>query len=338
MLITNYLLYAHDQHVSNISSTKQGPPYLPQAAQLGGKPTVSVDVPISVVFLLLFICGAALNMTIFQVNRRKGHKFVLSAVCFGFCMARINANILRIVWAVYPDNTRLAIAASIFANAGVLLLYVVNLIFLQRLVRAHHPTFGWSRPLSWAFKFLYFSIFACLVMVITSVVYSFYTLDQSALTKIRDVRLFAGVFLAVLSFIPLPGTIICLLIPRSDTVDSFGQGSMRSKIVLVTFTAILLSLGACFRAGIGFLPMRPLDNPGWYNHKACFYCFSYVLELIVLFTYALTRMDRRFHIPNGSSAPGHYSNGVPGSEDPISCSSEEEDGWLAEKGPAKVVQ
>lgn len=289
----------------------EGPPYLPKGVQLGGVPTVGVDIPISAVFLVLFIAGAATNMTIFQINKRRGHKFILSGVCFGFCMARIVANVMRIVWATRPHNASIAIAASIFANAGVLILYVVNLIFLQRVVRAHHPNLGWSRGLSWAFKCLYFSIFACLVMVITSVVYSFYTLDRSALTRIRDVRLVASVFLAVLSFIPVPGVLLAILIPGSAPAEDFGKGSMRTKVALILFTSPLLALGASFRAGIGFLPIRTAADPGWYNHRACFYVFSYVLELVVLYTYTLSRMDRRFHIPNGSSAPGHYTNGVP---------------------------
>lgn len=304
--------------MSSSNQQPEGPPYLPRNAQLGGTPTVSVDIPISAVFLVFFICGAAANMTIFQINKRRGHKFVLSGLCFGFCMARIVANVMRIVWAAYPTNARIAIAASIFANAGVLLLYVVNLIFLQRVVRAHHPTFGWSRPLSWVFKFLYFGIFACLVMVITATVYSYYTLDTDVLTKIRDVRLVAVTYLTVLSFIPLPATLLTILIPRKGPIDHFGHGSMRTKVILLLFTSPLLTLGSSFRAGAAFLPMRTHEDPGWWNHKACFYCFSYVIELIVLYTYTISRMDRRFHIPNGSSAPGHYTNGVPEADPPNS--------------------
>jgi hypothetical protein len=265
---------------------------------MGGSPTKGVDIPISAVFILLFACAAALNMTIFQINRRRNHKFIISAVTFGFCMARITANVLRIVWARYPTNARIAIAASVFANAGVLLLYIVNIIFFQRILRALHPNFGWRQPVRLAFRFLYFGVFACLVMVITG-----------------DVRLVASVYIAVLSFIPIPGILLCLLFPRRHPADHFGHGSMNTKIILVLFTTTLLALGASFRAGVAFLPVRPTTDPGWFNHKAVFYCFSYVIELIVVYTYALMRMDKRFHIPNGSSAPWHYSNGVPNDTD-----------------------
>lgn len=290
-----------------------GPPYPIQAAQLGGTPTVDVDVPICAVLLAIFVGAAALNMTIFQVNRKRGHKFVLSALVFGFCMARINATVLRIALACHPSNVRLSIAASIFFNAGVLIFFVVNLIFLQRLVRAYHPHIGWSGPLSWVFKFLYFGVFACLAMVITSVVYSFYTLDQDVQPKLRDIRRVAAVYMAILAFIPLPGTILCVLAPRRGPIESFGTGSMRTKIILVLFTTTLLSLGAGFRAGVGFM-MRPPTDPGWFNHKASYYCFNYLVEIIVVYTYALSRFDRRFWVPDGSSKAGDYSTASSGAE------------------------
>lgn len=72
-----------------------GPPYAPRIASVGGRATVGVDVPISAVFLVLFAIGAAGHMTIFQINRRRGHKFIMSALTFGFCMARIVTMIMR---------------------------------------------------------------------------------------------------------------------------------------------------------------------------------------------------------------------------------------------------
>ena len=96
-------------------------PYSPKIAAVGGLPTVGVDVPICSVFLVLFICGAAGNMTIFQLNKRRGHKFLMSGMLFGFCMARIVTQIMRIVWACYPTDVSVAIAATIFVAAGVLI-------------------------------------------------------------------------------------------------------------------------------------------------------------------------------------------------------------------------
>jgi hypothetical protein len=50
---------------------------------LGGAPEIGVDIPITAVFLAMFIMGAVAHMTIFQLNRRKGHKFLMSGLLFG---------------------------------------------------------------------------------------------------------------------------------------------------------------------------------------------------------------------------------------------------------------
>lgn len=284
----------------------QGPPYVPQVAGLGGQPTLGVDAPISAVIIVLFICSAVFNMTIFQKNRRRGHKFVLSALLFGFSMARIAANTMRIVWAGYPFNARIAIAAGILTNAGVLLLFIVNLILVSRIVRAYHPNFGWSKPGRYFFRFFYVSVVAMLIMVIVASVYSFYTLDKDALSKIRTVQLFATTYLAVLAFLPIPIVAVTFLVPRKSPVDRFGTGSMRTKVILLLFTATLLALGACFRAGTAYI-VRPKTNPAWFHSKACYYCFNYVIELVCVYTYALNRFDKRFWVPNGCHHPGDYT-------------------------------
>jgi hypothetical protein len=261
------------------------------------------------VFLALFITSAALNMTIFQLNNRRGHKFILSALFFGFSMARISANVMRIVWANYPRNAKIAIAANILTNAGVLLLFVANLILSQRILRAHQPRLGWTRPASLAFKLLYVIVVALLVMVIVSTVYSFYTLDTHVRLQLRDIQLFAVTFLAVLAFLPIPIVLVAILLPRSQPIDHFGKkGSMRTKILLVLGTSALLTFGAGFRGGVAYV-QRPASDPAWFHHKAAYYCVNFTIELIVVFTYALNRFDLRFHVPNGCNKPGDYSRG-----------------------------
>lgn len=267
-------------------------------------------------------------MTIFQKNKRRGHKFIFSVLLFGFCMARIAALTMRIVWAERISNINVALAASIFVAAGVLLLFVINLLFAQRTLRAYHPRFGWNKRVGYAFRGLIGSVVALLIMVVTSTVYSLFTLDQDARQKCREVQLFAGVYLAVMAFLPIPIVVTTLLWPGKNQreVEKFGQGKMRTKLALLLTTSTLLSLGAAFRAGINFVP-KPLMNPAWYHSKACFYVFNFAIEIIVVYLYALSRFDRRFHVPNGSSAPGHYSGSVSmGKDDKGAHNSEESRG------------
>jgi len=58
-------------------------PYHPRTWALGGRGEKGVDLPITAVFLVLFIVSAAWHQAIYQINNRRGHKFVFSVVLFG---------------------------------------------------------------------------------------------------------------------------------------------------------------------------------------------------------------------------------------------------------------
>jgi Protein of unknown function (DUF3112) len=288
-------------------SRPPGPPYPQQGALSGGTPTLGVDVPISAVFLLLFIGSAVGHMTIFQMNKRKGRKFIMSALMFGFSMARIVTMVMRIVWATRPTNVRIAIAAQIFTSAGVLLLFVINLIFAQRVLRAAHPHFGWHKALSIAFKVLYALVVVMLIMVIITTVQSFYTLNRNTRWIDRNIQLTAGTYLMFVAFLPLPMVILGLILHRKTRVERFGVGRWRTKVRILLASTVLLCLGASFRSGTAWMPPRPRNNPAWYHAKWCYYFFNFVIETIVIYLYILVRVDRRFHVADGSKRAGDYS-------------------------------
>ncbi|KAK4246445.1 hypothetical protein C7999DRAFT_42133 [Corynascus novoguineensis] len=278
-------------------------------------------------------------MRVYRRNRRRSYKFLFSALLMVFCAARTVALALRIAWAAEsgdpgdvrdpprPTVVRLAVAAQIFTAAGVLLLFVTNLVFAQRIVRAYHPFFGWSKPASALFWALFASAVIVLILVVTVTVQGFFIApppppgsegaaaaaaaadggdDAKKREVVRKVQLVCATYLAVYAFLPVPLVTLAAAVPRRTRIDKFGEGHFRTKFALLTFTATLLAAGATFRAVVAFYP-RPVDRPAWFHGRACYYCFNYGVELIVVFTYALSRFDRRFHIPDGSSAPGHYS-------------------------------
>jgi hypothetical protein len=288
-----------------------GPPYSPPNAGVGGLPTIGIDVPITSVFLFLFLLGAITNMTILQLNRRRGHKFLASGALFGFCMARIVTCTMRLVWATHPTSVQIAIAANVFVNAGVIIIIIINLIFAQRILRASRPKVGWHRATHWLFLAYYGSIILMLAALITSIVQQSYTLDGNIRRIDRDIQLVGATYNTVAAFLPIPLLIIGVVLPKLSSaprhVDKFGQGRFRTKIRIVLFGCLLITLGAAFRAGIAYVP-RPVNDPAWYHSKACFYCFNFLLEIIVIFTYGAVRVDKRFHIPNGASGPGQYSS------------------------------
>ena len=283
-------------------------PYPAKTAALGGLPTVGVDVPICSVFLVLFIIGAVAHMTILQTNQRRGHRFLISGMIFGFCMSRIVTMVMRIVWANYPRNVRVAIASNIFVAAGVVLLFVINLLFAQRIIKAAHPNSGWHPLFHYSFIAIYVIIVLSLCALITSVIQSFYTLNLNTKRIDRDIQLYGATFYSVVSFHPIVLVVGGLLIPRKTRVEKFGSGRFRHKIAILLLASVLLCAGATFRAAVNYAGgKRPRTNPANYQNKACFYIFNFTVEILVVYLYVLVRVDKRFFVPNGSHGPGDYS-------------------------------
>lgn len=87
------------------------------AAVLGGIPTLIVDVPVTAIFLILFVLGAFTHISIYRANAKRGHKFLISDLMFDFCMVRVVTCIFRIIWAgINPRGV--VLAASIFESGG----------------------------------------------------------------------------------------------------------------------------------------------------------------------------------------------------------------------------
>jgi hypothetical protein len=280
---------------------QRGPPYAPRTAGVGGLPTITLDVPISSIFLAIYVAFAIFNQVIFQLNRRRKHKFLIQWVLFGFCMARIMTFVLRIVWATYPTSVNIAIAASIFVNAGILLLYIINLLFALRIFRARQPELGWSRTLHWICKAVYYLITVALCLVISMVVLSVYTLKPHLLQAARDVQLAALTFITFCAAMGPLVLIVTLALPVSKNAQTFGTGEMRHKIIVLAISCVLSLLIAGFRCGTTWETPRPRNDPAWYDSKAAFYCFEFVPEVLTLLLFAVARIHHRFHVPNGSS-------------------------------------
>jgi hypothetical protein len=284
----------------------QHKPYPPTAASLGGTPTLGEDDPILAVFIFLFLLGAITHMTILQVNLQRGQKFMMSGMLFGFCMARIVACSIRLAWSTHLHNISVAIAAQIFVAIGVILIFVINLIFAQRIVRASHHHFGWAKWFSWAFKLYYVSIVLMITALVACTVQSFYTLSNNTRRIDRDVELVGTTYFAVTAFLPTLLVVLRAVIPRKAQTEKFGTGHFNTKILILLCSSLLLTFGASFRAVIGYFP-RPVDDPVWYLSKPCFYLVNFTIEWLVVAMYAIIRVDKRFWIPNHAHGPGDYT-------------------------------
>lgn len=171
-----------------------------------------------------------------------------------------------------------------------------------------HPNFGWHVAFSTFFKVLYALVLAMLAMVITATVQSFYTLNPHIKKIDLDLQRTASTYLMTISFLPIPMVGIGLLLPRKAKVEKFGVGRWRTKITLLLLSATLLCLGASFRTGTLYRNPKPRSSPAWYHAKWCFYFFNFVVEIIVVYLYLVLRIDKRFHIPDGSKGAGAYTS------------------------------
>ncbi|KAF2226929.1 hypothetical protein BDZ85DRAFT_166289, partial [Elsinoe ampelina] len=298
-------------------------PYAPDTQLLGGTPSVLPDAPVSASLLALFLVAGVTSFAIFIRNKKSGHKFVINGALFGFGKIRIGTFSLRIAWACFPRSVNLGLASTVFVYAGTIILFGINFIFAQRIIRAQHPTFGWAKGFKIAFALLFAIVVLTLIAVVVAVLQSFFTLDPNIHRIDRSIQLYGSTCFAVMAFLPAPvvllSTIIGLLpsIQRkrlTNPTDKFGEGRMRTKIWICIIAACILTLGAAFRAGTGWLPPTSVYLPGppgpdgpiaqeppWYLSTASFYCFNFVTELFVVYMWLISRVDQSFFVPDKSN-------------------------------------
>ncbi|EMC96143.1 hypothetical protein BAUCODRAFT_33488 [Baudoinia panamericana UAMH 10762] len=289
-----------------MSQATRGPPYAPTTAGLGGQPTLSLDVPLCAVFLLLYLCFGTVNATIFVRNLRRGHKFLFSWFLVAFCLLRIITCALRIAWATEPRNIQVIITANIFVNVGIIFVYVINLFFAYRILCARQPEIGWSRILHYGLVALLVVMMIAIFLLISMVVFSSYTLSSYYLRVARDCQLFG---LTYFTFIVAMAPVILAtsyILPKSSTPQHFGKGEMHLKSIILAVSCVLCALIAGFKAGVTWSHPRPRADPAWFHSKACFYCFGFMLEIIILTLFLVAEIDQRFHIPNGSTKRRSY--------------------------------
>jgi hypothetical protein len=294
--------------------------------------------------MVLYIIAGALHMGTFTKNKKVGKKFIFGGMMFGktcattisipnnvadfrvlgLCKIRIVTLSLRIAWACYPRNIRLGIAAQVFVNIGVVLLYFVNLFFTQRIVRAQHPNFGWSKIFSPLIPIVCAITVLTIIALIVAVIQSFYTLDTNIHRIDRIIELYGSTAFSAIAFVPIVivtlSTLLRLVpgVRGQKALDKFGSGKMSTKIIIVLASSALLTLAASLKAGTGYLPSIPLENSSnpsgpepipWYFNRGIFYGFGFGVEVVILFFYMAVRVDKRFIIPDGAKGPYSYAGG-----------------------------
>lgn len=208
-------------------------------------------------------------------------------------------------------------SAQIFVYAGVPILFITNLFFIERIVRAQHPRFGWSKPIS-----IFLPAFVGLQIVtifalISTVVVQFYMTDELSQRWTRGVQLYGASLFGLAAILPIPMVIVSMIAKthpdlKEELTDNFGEkGTIRTKILLLLVTAIPLSLGAWYRAITSYLDPIPSSLPSpWYFSKTCFYTFNFTIEILVVLFWLAIRIDKFFIVPDGCKGPYSYGNGT----------------------------
>ncbi|KAJ4993005.1 hypothetical protein SVAN01_01357 [Stagonosporopsis vannaccii] len=293
--------------------SRGGPPYAPVNAGLGGSPDVLPDIPITVVFLVIYLIFGIVHIKILKANKGRGHKFIFNGALLGLCKIRVITMSLRIAWALHQRNIGLAMAANVFVYVGTIILYLVNWFFTQRIIRAQHTKIGWSMPYRIVHRAGIAMLITSLLMIIVTSIWQQFTLNTNSIRIFRNFQLAGQTYFTAFAFAPIIFVLISLIIPRHE-IDKFGAGRLRVNITILLLATAVISVGQIFRCVINWLPPFPLRNAQgrpqdlpWYYSKACFYVFNFVTEIFVIIMYAIVRVDLRFHVPDGAKRAGDYS-------------------------------
>ncbi|KAK3709500.1 hypothetical protein LTR37_010873 [Vermiconidia calcicola] len=311
------------QSPAQVAALQDGPPYAPQYQALGGIPSITPDVPVNVIFLCLFLAAGASHFIIFRRNIAHHKKFAMNMMVTIFSLTRVLATCMRMAWACHPTNVHIGIAAAVFVYAGIVLLLLANLVFTERIIRAQHPNFGWTKPVLMGLPAIFAIAVATILCLVVAVLVSFYTLDPHSRHAARELQKYGSTMMAIIAFLPFVFVGISTAARKhpnqmTKTMDKFGEGSMRAKVAIVLVSSAILTLGAGFRAGATLMrpvpvittsnPPIPVPTP-WYLTKASFYIFNFTLEIIVCVLWLAVRIDKRFHTPDGAKGPFSYGGG-----------------------------
>jgi hypothetical protein len=235
-------------------------------------------------------------------------------------MCRLATLSLRLAWSLRPTDVRLGLAASIFVSAGTVLLYIVNLVFTMRIVGYYHPRIGASAAFRIFARVVLVMILITLALAIITVCQAAYTLNASTHDIDRKIQLYAITFNAGIAALPLVAVPLAFIFGhRPPSRSKLGPTSARRRIMLVLLAALLLTLRAAWICGTIWLPPASIQDPmRWYLSKQVFYTLVLLPELMVVYIWALGRVDRWFHVNSNGNFGGSPMESTTSSPGPSS--------------------
>jgi hypothetical protein len=126
------------------------------------------------------------------------------------------------------------------------------------------------------------------------------------LNAARHIQQAAITYFLIVTTLPYWILLVAFLLPKSDRAETFGTGSMKTKVLILLVGTTLVVYNSVYKAGTTWAAPHPVNAPAWYQSKASYWCFYFVPEVIILYFYLLMRIDQRFWVPNGSGKRSSY--------------------------------
>jgi hypothetical protein len=278
----------------------------------GGIPTDGTDIPASAVLLVVYLVLAVVHGYFFFVKSKK--TFIPQAMTMGFCISRVVSMSLRIAWTANVTNKNIAIASNIFLNAGVLLLYIVNMLLTHRFVLTifpHLPTKK-TAPYNLAFFLYVGSALPLLILVVVPGVQLFLSSDLNTIHIDRDILRFAQCYLTVFVAAPviaiIASTSIYFFASKKASGLGAGEVSLRAGVLFIA-GSLLIWIQAVKILQIFYTatPETPL-NPPWYLQRPILYSGFFLPELLVLIIYSVVTIRHRYVMPKREEQKETASN------------------------------
>ena len=254
----------------------------------GQYPSPIPDIPICAVLLVIYLAMAVANLVTLKAGQKQtGQIFIPSGMQIGLCMSRLVSLCLRIAWAKHVGDRDVAIAASIFVLAGVIVLEIVNMILFFRLLVRIHPSLEESVQFR-TFKKVVYLFLAPIVLVETVVPGIQSQLVTSAAIRNKDVVALkiSIIVQALYCGVPLVGSLYLVAASKIRSGDIFKMWTM------VLFNAFWLTFEQCFRTAQSFH-----REVYWLQSKPTFYCVIFIPEILVVGSNLLRGMQKTFWHP-----------------------------------------
>jgi hypothetical protein len=278
----------------------------------GGIPTDGTDIPASAVLLVVYLALAVVHGYLFFVKSKK--TFIPQAMTMGFCISRVVSMSLRIAWTANVTNKNIAIASNIFLNAGVLLLYIVNMLLTHRFILTIFPNLPTRKtaPYNLAFFLYVGSSLPLLILVVVPGVQLFLSSDLSTIHIDRDILRFAQCYLTVFVSAPVIATItsstIYFFASKKASGLRAGEVSLRAAVLFIAGSLLIWIQAVKILQIFYTATPETAVSPPWFLRRPILYSGFFLPELLVVIIYAVASIRFRYQMPKREEQKETASN------------------------------